>query len=57
MPLRSSSCWYILIRMELLGSLYEALKTRTLSYDDITHYRQIITVLLETDRLMKEIDN
>lgn len=29
---------------------------RTLSYDDITHYRQIITILLETDRLMKEID-
>ena len=29
---------------------------RTLTYDDITHYRQIITILLETDRLMKEID-
>ena len=32
-------------------------KGRTLTYDDITHYRQIITILLETDRLMKEIDN
>ena len=29
---------------------------RTLTFDDITHYRQIITILLETDRLMKEID-
>ena len=29
---------------------------RTLTYDDITHYRNIVTVLLETDRLMKEID-
>lgn len=31
-------------------------KGRTLTYDDIAHYRKIITVLLETDRLMKEID-
>ena len=31
-------------------------KGRVLTYDDITHYRQIITILLETDRLMKEID-
>lgn len=31
-------------------------KGRTLTYDDITHYRNIVTVLLETDRLMKEID-
>jgi predicted helicase len=30
-------------------------KGRTLTFDDITHYRKIITVLLETDRLMKEI--
>jgi len=29
---------------------------RTLTFDDITHYRNIVTVLLETDRLMKEID-
>ena len=29
---------------------------RTLTYDDITHYRNIVTVLLETDRMMKEID-
>ena len=31
-------------------------KGRTLTFDDITHYRKIIAVLLETDRLMKEID-
>ena len=31
-------------------------KGRTLSYDDITHYRRIISILLETDRLMKKID-
>ena len=30
-------------------------KGRTLNFDDIAHYRKIITVLLETDRLMKEI--
>ena len=28
-----------------------------LSYDDIIHYRKIITILLETDRLMHEIDS
>ena len=32
-------------------------KGRALTFDDITHYRQIITILLETDRVMKEIDN
>lgn len=31
-------------------------KGRKLSYDDIQHYRQIISVLLETDRIMKQID-
>lgn len=31
-------------------------KGHTLTFDDIAHYRKIITVLLETDRLMKEID-
>lgn len=31
-------------------------KGRTLTFDDIAHYRKIIAVLLETDRLMKEID-
>ena len=31
-------------------------KGRELTFDDIAHYRKIITVLLETDRLMKEID-
>ena len=31
-------------------------KGSTLSYDDITHYRRIISILLETDRLMKKID-
>lgn len=31
-------------------------KGRTLSFDDIEHYRKIISVLIETDRLMKEID-
>ena len=31
-------------------------KGRTLTFDDIAHYRKIITVLQETDRLMKEID-
>ena len=29
---------------------------RNLSSDDVEHYRNIITVLCETDRLMKEID-
>ena len=31
-------------------------KGRTLSFDDIEHYRQIIAILIETDKLMKEID-
>ena len=31
-------------------------KGRTLSFDDIEHYRKIISVLMETSRLMKEID-
>ena len=31
-------------------------KGRELTFDDIAHYRKIITVLQETDRLMKEID-
>ncbi len=31
-------------------------KGRILTYDDITHYRNIITILVETDRLMNEID-
>ena len=31
-------------------------KGREMSYDDITHYRKIINILLETDRMMKEID-
>lgn len=31
-------------------------KGRTLSFDDIAHYQKIICVLLETDRLMGEID-
>lgn len=31
-------------------------KGRTLTFDDIAHYRKIITVLLETDKLMKGID-
>ena len=31
-------------------------KGRTLSYDDVEHYRKIISVLCETSRLMKEID-
>ncbi len=31
-------------------------KTRTLSFDDIAHYQTIIRVLLETHRLMGEID-
>ncbi|MBR0065158.1 MAG: N-6 DNA methylase [Paludibacteraceae bacterium] len=30
---------------------------RTLSYDDITHYRRIIAILIETARLMREIDS
>ena len=31
-------------------------KGRTLTFDDISHYRKIITILVETDRLMNEID-
>ncbi len=31
-------------------------KGRTLDYNDVKHYMKIITVLIETDRLMKEID-
>ena len=31
-------------------------KTRTLSFDDLAHYTHIIRVLLQTDRLMREID-
>lgn len=31
-------------------------KGRTLSYDDVEHYRRIISVLSETARLMREID-
>ena len=31
-------------------------KGRNLTFDDILHYRNIIIVLLETDRLMKELD-
>ena len=30
-------------------------KGRTLTFDDINHYGKIITVLNETDRIMKEI--
>ncbi|HAI96371.1 MAG TPA: hypothetical protein DCL50_02910, partial [Methylococcaceae bacterium] len=29
---------------------------RTLNLDDIRHYLNIVTALVETDRLMKEID-
>lgn len=32
-------------------------KGRTLSYDDVQHYRRIISVLIETSRLMRGIDN
>ena len=32
-------------------------KGRTLSSDEIEHYQKIIKVLMETDRIMKEIDN
>ncbi len=31
-------------------------KTRTLSFDDIMHYQKIIKALVETDRIMQEID-
>ena len=30
-------------------------KTRALSWDDIGHYQNIVKILLETDRIMKEI--
>ena len=32
-------------------------KGRTLINDDIEHYQKIIIVLMETDRIMKQIDN
>ena len=32
-------------------------KGRTLTFDDIEHYRRIIAILLETDKIMKQIDN
>ncbi|MCR4965201.1 MAG: N-6 DNA methylase [Bacteroidales bacterium] len=32
-------------------------KGRALTFDDILHYRNIIIVLLETNRIMKELDN
>ncbi|MGG5598324.1 type ISP restriction/modification enzyme [Myroides sp. C8-3] len=32
-------------------------KDRELSFEDIRHYNQMIVALVETDRLMKEIDN
>lgn len=31
-------------------------KGRTLSFDDILHYRKIIKILSETDRIMQTID-
>jgi predicted helicase len=31
-------------------------KERTLSFDDILHYQKIVVALVETDRIMKEID-
>jgi hypothetical protein len=31
-------------------------KGRILSYEDVQHYHRIIVTLLETDQLMKEID-
>ena len=31
-------------------------KDRELSYEDILHYQKIVVALVETDRLMKEID-
>ncbi len=31
-------------------------KGREFSYDDISHYQKIIVALVNTDRLMKEID-
>ena len=32
-------------------------KGRTLTYDDIEHYRRIIAILIETDKILKQIDN
>ena len=32
-------------------------KGRTLTFDDIEHYRRIIAILIETDKIMKQIDN
>ena len=32
-------------------------KGRTLTFDDIEHYRRIIAILIETDIIMKQIDN
>ena len=32
-------------------------RRRTLSYDDITHYRRICAALAETPRVMRRIDN
>ena len=29
---------------------------RSLSFDDITHYQKIVKILVETDRIMKEIE-
>jgi hypothetical protein len=29
---------------------------RLLSFDDITHYQRIVKILVETDRIMKEIE-
>ena len=31
-------------------------KDRALEFDDILHYQKIIAALIETDRLMREID-
>lgn len=31
-------------------------RKRRLSYEDVSHYQQIIVALTETDRLMREID-
>ncbi len=49
---------YIILHGDVPMAFMEAkdLKDRTLSFDDIAHYCKIITVLLETDRVMKEID-
>ncbi|MEO7276571.1 MAG: type ISP restriction/modification enzyme [Sphingomicrobium sp.] len=31
-------------------------RRRSLSFDDITHYQRIVKILVETDRIMKEIE-